>query len=66
MSEEREKLEATNVRPEDRASIVTIAKEFHAHPLAVVLDVGVDACLRHNADRPERVNQLLLAFLSEK
>ncbi|MBX7191480.1 MAG: polynucleotide kinase-phosphatase [Sandaracinaceae bacterium] len=47
-------IDATNVRPEDRASLVSIAKEFHAYPVAVVLDVGVDACLRHNADRPER------------
>jgi protein phosphatase len=49
-------VDATNVRAQDRASLVAIAKELHAMPVAIVLDVGVDACLRHNEGRPGREN----------
>lgn len=49
-------VDATNVRAQDRASLVAIAKDFHAMPVAIVLDVGVEACLRHNEGRPGREN----------
>ena len=47
-------VDATNVRQGDRAGLVAMAKRHHVTPVAIVLDVGLDTCLRHNATRPHR------------
>ncbi|MBN8612352.1 MAG: AAA family ATPase [Deltaproteobacteria bacterium] len=47
-------VDATNVRQGDRAGLVAMAKRHHVTPVAIVLDVGLDACLRHNATRQHR------------
>ncbi|MEO1204963.1 MAG: polynucleotide kinase-phosphatase [Pseudomonadota bacterium] len=47
-------VDATNVRPEDRAALVRIARENHALAVALVLNPGEDICQARNVDRPER------------
>lgn len=47
-------VDATNVRQGDRAGLVAMAKRHHVTPVAIVLDVGLETCLRHNATRPHR------------
>lgn len=49
-------IDATNVRPEDRAPLVAMARSFHVMPVAIVLDVDVDTCLSRNDVRPDRQN----------
>ncbi|WP_193367143.1 polynucleotide kinase-phosphatase [Pelagibius marinus] len=47
-------IDATNVRSEDRASYVRIARKFHALPVAIVLNPGESVCQERNAARPDR------------
>lgn len=47
-------IDATNVRAADRRRWVALARQWHALPVAVVLDVDVEDCMRHNKDRPDR------------
>jgi polynucleotide kinase-phosphatase len=47
-------VDATNVQPESRKPLVTIAREFHALPVAIVLDVPEKVCQARNKDRPDR------------
>ncbi|WP_448642303.1 polynucleotide kinase-phosphatase [Geodermatophilus sp. URMC 63] len=47
-------VDATNVRPEDRASLVRLAREHDVLPVAIVLDVPESVCLARNAGRPDR------------
>ncbi len=47
-------IDATNVRAEDRQPFVEIAREFHALPVAIVLDIPERICQDRNAARPER------------
>ena len=47
-------IDATNVRAEDRAALVALAREYHALPVAFVLDLPLDVCLARNAARPDR------------
>jgi len=47
-------VDATNVRQEDRAHLVRIAKKYHALAVAVVLNPGEDICHRRNKARPDR------------
>src|SRR5215470_6049043 len=47
-------VDATNVRPEDRAHLVRIAKKFHALPVAVILNPGEEVCRARNKMRPDR------------
>ncbi len=47
-------VDATNVHPEDRRKLVEIAREFHALPVAIVLDVPRRVCEDRNAARPDR------------
>jgi protein phosphatase len=47
-------VDATNVRPEDRKSLVAIAREFHCLPVAIVVDVPERVCHERNATRPDR------------
>jgi protein phosphatase len=47
-------IDATNVRPEDRAHLVGIAKRYHALAIAIVLNPGEDVCRERNKARPDR------------
>ena len=47
-------VDATNVKPEDRASLVRLAREHDVLPVAIVLDVPEGECLARNAARPDR------------
>ncbi len=47
-------VDATNVRVEDRAKLVAIARKWDALCAAIVIDPGEDICLARNAQRPDR------------
>ncbi|WP_045217379.1 polynucleotide kinase-phosphatase [Desulfonatronovibrio magnus] len=47
-------VDATNVRPEDRKALVTLAREFHSFAVAIVFDLDPGICLERNARRPDR------------
>ncbi|MGK5169655.1 polynucleotide kinase-phosphatase [Geodermatophilus sp. CPCC 205761] len=47
-------VDATNVKSEDRASLVRLAREHDVLPVAIVLDVPEGECLARNAARPDR------------
>jgi protein phosphatase len=47
-------IDATNIRSADRRAWIDLARRWHALPVAIVLDPGVDACLAHNQGRADR------------
>lgn len=47
-------VDATNVQPESRASLVRLAREYHCIPVAIVLDVPERECEARNDLRPDR------------
>ncbi|MCZ2821616.1 polynucleotide kinase-phosphatase [Modestobacter sp. VKM Ac-2977] len=47
-------VDATNVKREDRASLVQLARDHDVLPVAIVLDVAEGVCLARNAARPDR------------
>ncbi len=47
-------VDATSVRPEDRRSIVRLAKDHHVFACAIVLDVPAEICRARNEARPDR------------
>ena len=47
-------IDATNVRAADRAGWVEIARRWHALPVAIVIDPGLDVCIDRNKGRPDR------------
>ncbi len=47
-------IDATNVRQEDRARLVTLAKRHHALSVAIVINPGEDICHERNKSRPDR------------
>lgn len=47
-------IDATNVRPEDRAQLVRIAKKHHALAVAMVINPPEDLCHERNLTRPDR------------
>ncbi|TIV30832.1 MAG: polynucleotide kinase-phosphatase, partial [Mesorhizobium sp.] len=47
-------VDATNVRAADRKAWIELARRWHALPVAIVLDPGVDVCVARNAKRPDR------------
>ncbi len=47
-------VDATNVQTEARKPLVEIAREFHALPVAVVLDLPEKLCRDRNKERPDR------------
>src|SRR5580658_7122218 len=47
-------VDATNVQPEARRALVTLAREYDVLPVALVLDVPESVCLARNATRPDR------------
>jgi protein phosphatase len=47
-------VDATNVQSEARRSLVALAREHDALPVAIVLDVPESVCVTRNAARPDR------------
>ena len=47
-------VDATNVQPESRKSLVEIAREYHCLPVAIVLDVPERIAHDRNKTRPDR------------
>lgn len=47
-------IDATNVRAADRKAWVELARKWHALPIAIVIDPGVEVCIARNALRPDR------------
>jgi polynucleotide kinase-phosphatase len=52
-------IDATNVRAADRKAWVELARRWHALPVAIVVDPGINVCVERNklrADRPTGAN----------
>ncbi|HEY9715371.1 MAG TPA: polynucleotide kinase-phosphatase, partial [Chroococcales cyanobacterium] len=47
-------VDATNVQPESRKSLVELAREYHCLPVAIVLDLPERVCVERNKSRPDR------------
>jgi protein phosphatase len=47
-------IDATNVQREGRAQLIRLAREHHALPVAIVLNVPERVCRERNATRPDR------------
>lgn len=47
-------VDATNVRAEDRAALVRLAREHHVLPVAIVLELPLELCQQRNAARGDR------------
>jgi protein phosphatase len=47
-------IDATNVQPEARKSLVELAHEYHVLPVAIVFDLPEKLCHERNATRPDR------------
>ena len=47
-------VDATNVRPEDRKSLVEIARQYHMLPVALVFDLPESLCQERNRSRADR------------
>jgi protein phosphatase len=47
-------IDATNVRAADRKAWVEVARRWHALPVALVIEPGIDICIERNKTRPDR------------
>jgi protein phosphatase len=47
-------IDATNIRPADRKGWIELARQWHALPVAIVFDPGIDVCIERNKTRPDR------------
>jgi protein phosphatase len=47
-------VDATNVRPSDRKAWIELARRWHALPVAIVIEPGIDVCIERNKTRPDR------------
>jgi protein phosphatase len=47
-------IDATNVQPEARRELVTLARDHDVLPVAIVLDLPEQLCAERNASRPDR------------
>ncbi len=47
-------IDATNVQPESRKGLVTLARQFHVLPVAIVLNVAEKVCTARNESREDR------------
>lgn len=47
-------IDATNVQAKSRQNLLKLAREYHALPVAIVLDVPEKVAVARNADRPNR------------
>jgi protein phosphatase len=60
-------VDATNVRPADRKGWIELARLWHALPVAIVFDPGIDVCIERNRARPDRAfgGQVVQRMVSE-
>ncbi len=47
-------IDATNVQPEARNSLISLAREYHCAPVALVLNLPEALCIQRNEERPNR------------
>lgn len=47
-------VDATNVQPEARKSLIALAREYHVFAVAIVFDLPEKLCHERNASRPDR------------
>jgi protein phosphatase len=47
-------VDATNVRAEDRKPLITLARQYHVLPVAIVLNLPEQVCRDRNQQRPDR------------
>jgi len=47
-------IDATNVRSADRKAWIELARRWHALPVAIVIDPGIDICVARNKSRQDR------------
>ncbi|WP_375326669.1 polynucleotide kinase-phosphatase [Candidatus Tisiphia endosymbiont of Nemotelus uliginosus] len=47
-------VDATNVQPDARKSLVDLARKHHVIPVAIVLDIPKEICHERNQNRPDR------------
>jgi len=47
-------IDATNVRASDRKAWIDLARRWHALPVAIVIEPGIDICVERNKTRPDR------------
>ncbi|MCY3760461.1 MAG: AAA family ATPase, partial [Gemmatimonadetes bacterium] len=47
-------IDATSVKPEDRAGLIALAREFHLLAAAIVFDLPPQLCQRRNEERSDR------------
>lgn len=47
-------IDATNVRAADRKAWIALARTWHALPVAIVIDPGIDVCIERNRGRANR------------
>jgi protein phosphatase len=47
-------VDATNVQPEARRSLIELAREYHVFAVAIVFDIPEKLCQERNASRPDR------------
>ncbi len=47
-------IDATNVKPQDRQQYVQLARQYHALPVAIVLDLPEAVCQARNEARADR------------
>jgi protein phosphatase len=47
-------IDATNVRAADRKPWIDLARRWHALPIAIVIEPGIDICVERNKARPDR------------
>jgi len=47
-------IDATNVQLESRKPLIQLAREYHALPVAIVLDIPDRVCFERNQQRPDR------------
>ncbi len=60
-------IDATNVRTADRKGWIELARRWHALPVAIVIDPGIDVCVARNKLRPDRPSspQVIVRMTSE-
>jgi protein phosphatase len=60
-------IDATNVRAAERKGWVELARKWHALPVALVFDPGIDICIARNKARPDRLfgGQVVQRMVSE-
>ena len=47
-------IDATNVQPEARNSLITLARKYHCAPVAIVFNLPEELCIKRNKERPNR------------